>query len=212
MTTRPSRRSPDQRVGLLGGSFNPAHEGHLHISLLALDHLGLDELWWLVSPQNPLKPAHGMAAFEARMAGARDQADDPRIVVSDMERRLGTRYTADTLRALAGRFPRIGFVWVMGADNLTEISAWWNWTAIFETVPIAVFDRPTYSYGALESGAARRYASSRVDQRQARGLAGLEPPAWVFVSDKLHAASATAIREERDGDKSQTSVTKGIIT
>ncbi len=93
MSAQPSRRQTDQRIGLLGGSFNPAHEGHLHISLLALDYLGLDELWWLVSPQNPLKPAHGMAAFEARLAGARDQADDPRIVVSDMERRLGTRYT-----------------------------------------------------------------------------------------------------------------------
>ena len=195
MTARRSRRPPDQRVGLLGGSFNPAHEGHLHISLLALEHLGLHELWWLVSPQNPLKPAHGMAAFEARLAGAREAADDPRIVVSDMERRLGTRYTADTLRALTRRFPRIGFVWVMGADNLAEISAWRDWTAIFETMPIAVFDRPTYSYGALGSGAARRYASARIDQRRARGLAGLDPPAWVFVRDKLHAASATAIRE-----------------
>jgi len=196
---RPSQRPAGPRVGLLGGSFNPAHEGHLHISLLALDHLALDELWWLVSPQNPLKSTDGMAAYEARLAGAHELADDPRIVVSDMERRLVTRYTADTLRALNKRFPRTNFVWVMGADNLAQISSWRNWTTIFEAVPIAVFDRPTYSYGALACGAARRYASSRINQRQAHSLAGLAPPAWVLVRGKLHAASATSVRESRDG-------------
>ena len=199
MTARSSQRPAGPRIGLLGGSFNPAHEGHLHISLLALDHLALDELWWLVSPQNPLKPVDGMAAFDERLVAAHELAEDPRITVSDMERRLGTRYTADTLRALNKRFPRTKFVWVMGADNLEQISSWRNWTAIFEAVPIAVFDRPNYSYGALACGAARRYASSRIDQRQAPRLAGLSPPAWVLVRSKLHAASATSIRESRDG-------------
>ena len=141
--TRAPRRAGGRRVGLLGGSFNPAHEGHLHISRLALDHLGLDELWWLVSPRNPMKPARGMASFDERLAGARTVAADPRIAVSGIERRLGTRYTADTLRALGARFPRIAFVWVMGADNLAQISRWKDWTAIFEAVPIAVFDRPS---------------------------------------------------------------------
>ena len=192
--TRPPRRAGGLRVGLLGGSFNPAHEGHLHISRLALDHLGLDELWWLVSPQNPLKPVEGMAPFDERLAGARAMAEDPRIVVSDIEQRLGTRYTADTLRALGVRFPRIAFVWVMGADNLAEISRWKDWTAIFEAVPIAVFDRPSYSYGALVRGAARRFARFRIDPRHARTLAGLEPPAWVFVRGELNAASASGIR------------------
>ncbi len=195
----PIQRRAGPRIGLLGGSFNPAHEGHLHISLLALDHLALDELWWLVSPQTPHKPADDMAGFGDRLAGACELADDPRITVSDMERRLGTRYTADTLRALNKRFPRTNFVWVMGADNLVQISSWRNWTAIFEAMPIAVFDRPTYSYGALGSGAAQRYASSRIDQRQAHGLAGLAPPAWVLVRGKLHAASATSIRGSREG-------------
>ena len=194
MVTRTRHRSGGPRVGLLGGSFNPAHEGHLHISRLALDHLGLAELWWLVSPQNPLKPARGMASFDERLASARAMAGDPRIVVSDIERRLGTRYTADTLRALQARFPRTAFVWVMGADNLAQISRWKDWTAIFEAVPIAVFDRPSYSHGALVCGAARRFARFRIDPRHARRLAGLRPPAWVFVRGALNAASASRIR------------------
>ena len=184
-------------MGLLGGSFNPAHEGHLHISRLALDRLGLDALWWLVSPQNPLKPAHGMAALDARLAGARVLARDRRIVVSDIERRLGTRYTADTLRALKARHPRTAFVWIMGADNLAQMPSWKDWTAIFAAAPIAVFDRPSYSYGALSHGAARRFARHRVDARHARRLAGLAPPAWVFIRGPLNAASATRIRDGR---------------
>ena len=184
-------------MGLLGGSFNPAHEGHLHISRLALDRLGLDALWWLVSPQNPLKPAHGMAALEARLAGARVLARDRRIVVSDIERRLGTRYTADTLRALKARHPRTAFVWIMGADNLAQMPSWKDWTAIFAAAPIAVCDRPSYSYGALSHGAARRFARHRIDARHARRLAGLAPPAWVFIRGPLNAASATRIRDGR---------------
>ena len=182
------------RIGLLGGSFNPAHEGHLHITHRALDELALDGVWWLVSPQNPLKPADGMAAFEDREESARNLADDPRILVSDLERTLDTRYTADTLDALIKRYPRVAFVWIMGADNLAQIDRWKHWTAIFDALPIAVFDRPTYSDAALAGPAAARFASSRMDESRARDLAGQTPPAWVFVQGILHGASATEIR------------------
>ena len=204
MVARSRLRPGAPRVGLLGGSFNPAHEGHLHISLLALDHLGLNELWWLVSPQNPLKPIAGMAPFDERLAGARAMADDPRIVVSDVEHQLGTRYTAETLPALVARFPGNAFVWVMGADNLAQISRWKDWTAIFQAVPIAVFDRPSYSDEALACGAARRFARFRVDSREARMLAGSEPPAWVFVRGEMNAASASRIRKDKIGRSGQT--------
>ncbi len=134
--------TPGLKVGLLGGSFNPAHEGHLHITKMCLKALGLDRVWWLVSPGNPLKPVKGMAPFAERLASAEAMARDPRIVVSDIETRLGTRYTADTLAALTGRFPEIRFVWLMGADNMLQFPKWRNWREIAETVPIAVYPVP----------------------------------------------------------------------
>src|SRR5262245_19769275 len=140
-----------RRIGLLGGSFNPAHEGHRDISLAALAYLDLDEVWWVVSPQNPLKSEKGMASFAERMAGAQAMAHHPRIKVTDIEKWLGTRYTADTMRTLVTRFPSYRFVWLMGADNLAQIASWRDWTRIFHLVPIAVFDRPTYTIKALSS-------------------------------------------------------------
>jgi nicotinate-nucleotide adenylyltransferase len=186
-----------RRVGLLGGSFNPAHGGHLHISREALKRLDLDEVWWLVSPQNPLKPRAGMAGLAERMAGARALARHPRIRVSDLERRLGTTYTADTLAALTRRFPRLRFVWLMGADNLLQISRWERWQNIFRLVPIAVFARPSYSLRGLSGPAARRYARRRVPLQHARQLADTDPPAWVFLPVRLDARSATDIRSRR---------------
>mgnify|MGYP001032188794 CR=1 FL=1 len=180
---------------MLGGSFNPAHAGHLHISRVALETLGLEALWWLVSPQNPLKPAHGMAPFETRLDAARALVDDRRILVSDIERELDTRYTADTLAALIKRYPAVDFVWVMGADNLVQLEQWKDWTTIFATLPIAVFDRPTYSDDALSCPAATRFASSRLEAGRAHELAGQTPPAWVFVQGELNSTSATQIRE-----------------
>ncbi|HUC63380.1 MAG TPA: nicotinate-nucleotide adenylyltransferase [Alphaproteobacteria bacterium] len=189
-----------RRIGLLGGSFNPAHGGHLHISLLALKLLGLDEVWWLVSPQNPLKPTAGMAPFAARLEAARDAtAGQRRIRVSDIERKLGTHYTADTLVALKRRYPRHRFVWLMGADNLAQIPAWQAWTRIFTELSIAVFDRPSYSFKALAGKAARRYAAYRVPPSRAKRLVGRKPPAWAFLYIPLHRASATAIRAKRGG-------------
>jgi nicotinate-nucleotide adenylyltransferase len=183
-----------RRVGLLGGSFNPAHGGHLHISRMALRLLDLDEVWWLVSPQNPLKAASGMAPLEVRLADARRAARDPRIKVTDLETRLGTRYTADTVTELKKRFPRARFVWLMGADNLRQLRRWERWGAIFRAVPIAVFARPSYSQKALSDLAARRHGHRRLAPRAARRLAATEPPAWAFFPVRLDDRSATAIR------------------
>jgi nicotinate-nucleotide adenylyltransferase len=188
-----------RRIGLLGGSFNPAHGGHLHISRLALTRLDLDEIWWLVSPQNPLKPAEGMAPFGERLrAAAAIAAADRRIRVTDIEARLGrTAYTADTLRALRRRFPRARFVWLMGSDNLAQIPYWRRWQDIFRTVPIAVFARPGSSTKALAGVAAHRFAGARVPVIAARRLAGMTPPAWVFFHTRLDPRSATRIRAAR---------------
>jgi nicotinate-nucleotide adenylyltransferase len=186
--------TPPRRVGLLGGSFNPAHGGHLHVSREALKRLGLDEVWWLVAPQNPLKPVRGMAPFDERLAGAKRLARDRRIRVLDLERRLGTRYTVDTVTALRRFFPKIRFVWLMGADNLAQIRHWQRWTRIFAALPIAVFARPTYCFKGLAGLAAKRYTRRRVGPHAARGLADAEPPAWTFLPVKLDVSSATEIR------------------
>jgi len=184
---------------VLGGSFNPAHEGHLHISLEALKRLELDELWWLVSPQNPLKPANGMASQAERIERARAVARHPRIKVTGMEAGWGTRYTADTLAMMKRRFPAAQLVWIMGADNLTQIPRWDRWTRIFRSVPVAVFDRSPYSRESMASKAARRFWHWRV-AAPAR-LAKTAPPSWIFMHIKRHPASATEIRRRLDALK-----------
>ncbi|HYC05535.1 MAG TPA: nicotinate-nucleotide adenylyltransferase [Azospirillaceae bacterium] len=181
-------------VGLLGGSFNPAHEGHRHASLEAMRRLGLDQVWWLVSPQNPLKPALGMAPQAERLASARAMARHPRIRVTDIEADLGTRYTVETLAELQRRFPRTRFVWLMGADNLAQIPRWRGWIKIFGMVPVAVMPRRPYSIKSLLGKAAERFAVCRVPSSEARGLAHRAPPAWTFLDGPVHPASATEIR------------------
>ncbi|MBM3524075.1 MAG: nicotinate-nucleotide adenylyltransferase [Alphaproteobacteria bacterium] len=190
--------TPRRRVGLLGGSFNPAHEGHLEIALIALQRLALDEIWFLVSPGNPLKPESGMAPLAERAATvARLTGSDPRLRIVTIERALGTRYTADTLPALCRRFRRARFVWLMGADNLAQIPAWARWSSIFMAVPVAVFARPNYCLKALAGKAARRFSTARRSAGQARRLAAERPPAWVFFHTRLNPASASAIRDAR---------------
>lgn len=189
---------PRRRIGLLGGSFNPGHDGHRWIALEALRALRLDEVWFLVSPGNPLKPVAGMAPLAERLASARALANDhPRLRATAIEAALGTRYTADTLPALARRFPRARFVWLMGADNLAQLPAWRGWASIFRAVPVAVLARPAYSVKALAGKAARRFSTARRGPRIGPRLAGLEPPVWVFLHTRLHPASASAIREGR---------------
>jgi nicotinate-nucleotide adenylyltransferase len=179
---------------LLGGSFNPAHDGHRDISLAALTSLGLDEVWWLVAPQNPLKSTDGMAPLRERLLQARRKAAHPRIRVTDIEIRLGTRYTADTLAKLVERYRSCQFVWLMGADNLVQFDRWKDWTQIFHLLPIAVFDRPTYTYSALAAKAARRFARQRKRESASHLLALASTPAWMFVHHRLNPISATAIR------------------
>ncbi len=186
--------TPGLRIGLLGGSFNPAHEGHRHISLVALKRLGLHQVWWLVSPQNPLKPEQGMAPFAERFASAKKAARHPAIKVTNIENQLGTRYTADTIRKLTDRAPGTRFVWIMGADNLIGFPRWHAWTEIMDRVPVAVISRPGYSLKARLSHAATRYAHRQFPPEHAKLLPDVEPPAWVFVEDRPTDASSTAIR------------------
>ncbi len=183
---------PRRAIGLLGGSFNPAHDGHLRISRLALGRLGLDQVWWLISPQNPLKSEVGMAPFAARLAAARELASDPRLVVSDFEARANTRYTLDTIRALRRRHPGEDFVWLIGADNLIQLPSWHNWTQLMAEIPIAVIDRPGYTHAALAGLAARRHAARRRPPRP--GFARRRPPAWCFIFGPRSPHSASAIR------------------
>ena len=181
-------------IGLLGGSFNPAHSAHVDISLLALKRLGLDQVWWLVSPQNPLKPSQGMATLSARIDAARAVAGDRRIHVSDLESRLNLRYTVDTVLALRRRFPAVDFVWLMGADNLVQIPSWRRWDELMRALPFAVVDRPGHTYRALGGRAAKRFARYRC--RPDRALARRKPPAWCFLFARRNPLSASAIRAQ----------------
>lgn len=194
-TVRPGREAG--RIGLLGGSFNPAHAGHLHLSRVALKRLGLDAVWWLVSPQNPLKSTAGMAPLDERLAGAAAAARDPRIWATDLEAAFGSAYTADTLEKLRRRFPRVRFVWLMGADNMLQIPRWRRWPEIFRTTPVAVIARPDYSWNVMHGKAAQRYGRARLRDRSATTLASGPAPAWLYLATRLHPASATEIRAGR---------------
>ncbi len=189
---------PALRVGLLGGSFNPAHDGHRYVSVEAIKRLRLDQVWWLVSPQNPLKAASGMAPLTERMAGAKAAACHPRLKVLALETSLGTRYTADTLARL-GRWPGHRFVWLMGADNLAQLPRWRKWREILAGCAVAVFERHPYSYAALSGPVGLGFASARLADERADELAQQPPPAWVFMRMRPHPASATAIRAGRAG-------------
>lgn len=193
--------TPGLKVGLLGGSFNPAHEGHRHITLMCLEALGLDCVWWLVSPGNPLKSREGMAPFEERLASAREMARDKRIVVSDIEARLGTRYTADTLAALIERHPDVHFVWLMGADNMLQFPQWRNWREIAEMIPIAVYPRPGSTQEARLSPAATALAHAIRDPADAGLLPLSKAPALLFLTGPENPLSATEIREKLGRDK-----------
>lgn len=182
------------RVGLYGGSFNPAHEGHAHVAETARQRLGLDRVIWLVSPQNPLKPAGQTAELAARVAGARRLARGRDMIVSDAESRIGSRYTIDTVRALKARFPGVRFVWIMGADSLAEFHRWRGWTQLMREVPMAVVSRPWIALKSRFAPAARRFAHARRSAREARLLPATEPPAWIFLRGPLNFQSSTALR------------------
>ena len=184
---------PGQTIGLLGGSFDPAHEGHAHITREAMKRFGLSHVWWLVSPGNPLKP-RGPAPLPARMARARAVMRDPRVAITDVEAQLGTRYTAETLAALMDRYPGVRFVWLMGADNLAQFHHWQDWTWIMEHVPVGVLARPNDRISARMSPAARLYRHYRISGRASQMLSRVAAPAWCFVNVALSPQSSSAIR------------------
>ncbi|WP_282181148.1 nicotinate-nucleotide adenylyltransferase [Aliiroseovarius marinus] len=188
---------PGQVIGLLGGSFDPAHEGHVHITREALKRFGLDQVWWLVTPGNPLK-AHGPAPLEQRLDHARDVMQHPRVKVTQIEAHTGTRYTAETLKALIALYPGVHFVWLMGADNLAEFHRWEQWDWIMSHVPIGILARPGDRGAARVSKAARRFRAAQITGRQAAKLRVSEAPAWSLVNVPMVDVSSSQIRARGD--------------
>jgi nicotinate-nucleotide adenylyltransferase len=186
--------STGQRIGLFGGSFNPAHEGHRAASLEALRSADLDWVWWIVSPQNPLKDPSETEDFAERLELARLVATHPRWVVTDLEKQLGTSYTAATLSKLRPILKRACFVWIMGADSFAGFNRWNRWREIPELLPLIVLDRPGFTFKALSSPAARFLAGRRINERDAGRIACLCPPAWTFLSMPRRNESSSAIR------------------
>ena len=188
---------PGLRVGLFGGSFNPAHDGHAHVAETALSRLDLDRVVWLVSPQNPLKGSADTAPLSERLASARAVAAGPSMIVSDFETRIGAVWTIDTLRALVARYPGVHFVWLMGADNLAGFHRWRGWTDIMRLMPVAVIARPGSLMDSRTAPAASRFAGDRVPAEQARLLPELQAPAWTYLTAPLNPLSSTALRAAR---------------
>lgn len=184
-----------KRVGLLGGSFNPAHAGHLHISREALKRLNLDEVWWLVAPLNPLKHPGDMAPYAARLASARHMATDPRICVQTLEAEHKLYYTIDTLRYLTMRYRNIQFFWLMGADNLAQFHRWKEWQSLAQLVPILVLDRAPYAHAAMHAKAPALLKPYRKPGARSFANPRLRLPAWAYLMIPRHPLSATQLRK-----------------
>ena len=185
--------APGQAVGLLGGSFDPPHPGHVHLTKEALKRFGLDRIWWLVTPGNPLKQ-RVPAPLGLRLDAARQVMQHPRVEVTALEALIGPRYTAQTIARLQGLYPQVHFVWLMGADNLAQFHKWDHWHQIIRSVPIGVLARPGGRIPARTSKAAQLYSEFRVRKRDAFGLAHRSAPAWSFVDMPMSAESSSAIR------------------
>ena len=194
MILKPPAFGLSQRIGLFGGSFNPAHYGHFMVALFALKRLELDWVWWLVSPQNPLKDPSETGEYASRLAYTREVASHPRFVVTDIEKQLGARTTAETLRGLQPMLKRAHFVWIMGADSFASLHRWHDWLEIPETLPLAVLARPGFSLRALGGPAATRFSEAQIPTNQAPKLVTATPPAWCFIPMPLRPESSTAIR------------------
>jgi len=184
---------PGQKIGLLGGSFDPAHSGHVHVTREALKRFGLDRVWWLVSPGNPLKK-NGPAPMAERLARARRVMQHPQVSVTGIEARLGTRYTAKTLTHLQKLYPGTKFVWLMGADNLADFHRWQDWQEIMHRVPVGVIARPGERVAARTSKTAQTFKAQKLRGREARLLVQAEPPRWCLINVPMIAASSSAIR------------------
>lgn len=182
-------------IGLFGGSFNPAHEGHRMASLTALRRLGLNQIWWLVTPGNPLKDNSALPSQGERMETARKISRHPRIVVTGVEASFGTRYTADTLRQLKRRCPGVKFIWIMGSDNLAGFHRWQEWRAIAKMMPLAIIDRPGSTNRAVRSRAGIALSRHRYDETDGPLLAHAPTPAWLFVHGRRSFLSSTGLRD-----------------
>ena len=187
----------NDRIGIMGGSFNPPHQGHVIVARTALRRLRLDRIWWLVTPGNPLKSHGDLAPLDERIAGIRALTDDPKMQITAFEEDLNTPYTAATLAFLKTRYSKTKFVWVMGADNLASFHRWQRWQDIAATMPFAVVDRPAWHLRGLASPAARMLAGSRIDESLAGTLPDLDPPAWSLLTTRLSPLSSSAIRANR---------------
>jgi nicotinate-nucleotide adenylyltransferase len=201
MVVKLPRWAPGQKIGLLGGSFNPPHDGHLLISHLALRRLRLDRLWWLVTPGNPLKENSGLPELTARMAAARALIEDPRIAVTGFEAEIGARFTYDAIAWLVRRAPGAHFVWIMGADNLVQFHHWRHWRDIAALVPIAVVDRPGSTLRSVTSRAGATLSRYRAAERDAGRFAMTRPPAFLFMHGPRSPVSSTALRGRRPKSK-----------
>ncbi|MDR3376956.1 MAG: nicotinate-nucleotide adenylyltransferase [Ancalomicrobiaceae bacterium] len=190
---------PGMAIGLLGGSFNPPHAGHLHVASVALARLGLDRVWMMVTPGNPLKELNGLPTLATRIRATRALVRDPRIVVTGFEASLGSAYTWTTIRHLVQTFPRVDFVWVMGADNLAGFHRWQHWRRIAATVPLAIVDRPGSTLSAQSSPAAAVMSQARIGEAAAGTLAGRPAPAWVFLHARRNDLSSSRLRAEGRG-------------
>lgn len=191
--------APGMRIGLLGGSFNPAHDGHVLVTRTALQRLGLDRVWWLVTPGNPLKDNGALPDVARRVAAARRLVRHPRVDVTGLEDQIATRFSHDTLDYLRQRCPGVRFVWLMGADNLAGFHNWQRWRDMAAMVPIAIIDRPGSTLRASRAPAAVSLARYRIDESDASLLPGLVPPAWVFVHGRRSSTSSTQLRAEGSG-------------
>jgi nicotinate-nucleotide adenylyltransferase len=186
-----------QAIGLFGGTFNPPHEGHRQASLFALRRLGLDQVWWMVTPGNPLKKNGSLPSLCARMHAAAEVAAHPKIAITGAEAIFRTRYTADLIQILRARDPATRFVWIMGSDSLTDFHRWENWQRLAASVPIAVVNRPQSLAAPLSARAAQGIGRYRIDADDSATLPGRAPPAWVFLIGPRTSASSTAIRSRR---------------
>lgn len=193
--------APGRKVGLFGGSFNPPHDGHYHVAFTALKRLHLDQVWWLVSPGNPLKDHGELEVLGRRVAAVRALADHPRFVVTAFEAGHDLTYSADTIAFAQARRPRTNFVWVMGADNLASFHRWQYWREIMTMLPVAIIDRPGASLAPLKARAAQIFARYRIDETDTRDFALAPPPAWTFIHAPLNPLSSTMLRH---GHKDQT--------
>jgi nicotinate-nucleotide adenylyltransferase len=193
--------APGLRIGIMGGSFNPPHKGHLIVAETALRRLWLDQIWWVVTPGNPLKPHDGLPPQAERMALCRALARGPRMKITGFENELGSPYTAVTAGFLATRYPTTNFVWIMGADSLASFHRWQDWRAIAALMPIAIADRPGWRLKALASKASHALLRRRRPERKAPCIVGLKCPAWVFLTSRLNSTSSTTLRSEREKNR-----------